>query len=161
MECAYHLCNIVILNTKALLFLHTNIQRLWMSIIQKTFSCSTTLRSITCQGRITRKLERIAYQQTNQAKNILSLLPMYFTGMLYESQFQRTWKAEKYFKQQLLPLKKQQILKTDYLSMAYAGLGSITSKAGNKTKATEYYKMQSHWEYRTVTKRQISIMSAK
>jgi tetratricopeptide (TPR) repeat protein len=161
MECAYHLCNIYLKYEGTPLLAYEYTKSLHSRYPKNIFFGVRHCEVLLAKGEY-KEAERIAYQLNKSGKKYFVATSYVLYGLLYENYFKDPENAEKHFLKAVSAFKETANPETDYLSMAYAGLGRHYKQAGDKAKATDYYKKcRAIAEYHSVVKEADLYLSGK
>lgn len=139
MECGFHLCNIYIKYEGTPLKAYEYTSTLYEKFPGNIYFALRHAEVLIARGEY-KEAEKIAHMLFKSNKKYFVSASYILYGMLYESYFKEPETASMFYQKAITSFKETANPEVDYLSMAYAGMGRYYSKAGNKAKATEYYK---------------------
>ncbi|HVD99342.1 MAG TPA: tetratricopeptide repeat protein [Cytophagaceae bacterium] len=139
MECGYHLCNIYLKYEGKPLLAYPYTKALYEKYPGNIFFALRHAEALIAKGDY-KEAEKIAHILYKSDKKYFVSASFVLYGLLYENYFKEPETASMFFQKAIQKFQETANPEKDYLSMAYAGMGRYYKQAGNKQKATEYYK---------------------
>jgi tetratricopeptide (TPR) repeat protein len=160
-ECAFHLCNIYLKYEDTPLEAYEYSKTLYEKYPKNLFFAVRHVEVLMARKEY-KEAEKISNMLSKSGKKYFIATAYVFYGELYEKYFKEHETALRFYQKALQTFQESDNPEVDYLSFAYAGLGRYYKQAGNKEKATEYYKKcKEIAEYTSVIKEVNAFFSKK